>query len=71
MFPDLIKYIEDDESAVDAIQATSIEKFQEEYDHSRDYLTEQEYRSLSVDERNQLALDRYKERRRKSFRCFS
>ena len=66
MFPDLIKYIEDDESAVDAIQATSIEKFQEEYDHSRDYLTEQEYRSLSVDERNQLALDRYKERRRKS-----
>ena len=66
MFPDLIKYIEDDGSAVDAIQATSIEKFQEEYDHSRDYLTEQEYRSLSVDERNQLALDRYKERRRKS-----
>ena len=66
MFPDLTKYVEDDESAIDAIQATSIEKFQEEYDRSRDYLSIEEYRSLSVDERNQLALDRYKERRRKS-----
>lgn len=66
MFPDLTKYIEDDESAVDAILATSVEKSEEEYDHSRDYLTEQEYRNLSIDERNQLALDRYKERRRKS-----
>lgn len=66
MFPDLTKYIEDDESAVDAILTTSTDKTEEEYDHSRDYLTEKEYRNLSVDERNQLALDRYKERRRKS-----
>lgn len=66
MFPDLIKYIEDDESAIDAMQATSLDKFQEEYDHSIEYLTMQEYRDLSVDDRNQLALDRYKERRRKS-----
>jgi hypothetical protein len=66
MFPDLTKYIEDDESAVDAMQATSVEKYKEEYDHSKDYLTVEEYRNLSVDERNQLALDRYKERRRRS-----
>lgn len=66
MFPELTKYIEDDGSAVDAMQATSLERFQEEYDHSRDYLSIEEYKSLSVDERNQLALDRYKERRRRS-----
>lgn len=66
MFPELTKYIEDDGSAVDAMQAKSIERFQEEYDHSRDYLSIEEYKSLSVDERNQLALDRYKERRRRS-----
>ena len=65
-FPDLTKYIEDDGSTVDAILATSMERAAEEYDHSKDYLTEQEYQNLSIDERNQLALDRYKERRRKS-----
>ena len=66
MFPELKKYIEDDESALDAMQATSIERFQEEYDRSRDYLSIEEYKKLSVDERNQLAFDRYKERRRRS-----
>ena len=48
------------------LQATSIERFQEEYDRSRDYLSIEEYKKLSVDERNQLAFDRYKERRRRS-----
>lgn len=66
MFPELRKYIEDDESALDAMQATSIERFQEEYDRTRDYLSIEEYKKLSVDERNQLAFDRYKERRRRS-----
>lgn len=66
LFPELVKYIEDEESSIYAGEAMSVEKFQEEYDHSRDYLSIEEYKRLSVDERNQLALDRYKERRRKN-----
>lgn len=37
-----------------------------EYDTSRDYLSKEEYQNLSVTERNQLALDRYKSSHNKS-----
>lgn len=37
-----------------------------EYDASRDYLSKEEYQKLSVTERNQLALDRYKNSHNKS-----
>ena len=37
-------------------------EFKENRDCCRDYLTDEEYKSLSVIERNQLALDRYKKR---------
>ena len=37
-----------------------------EFDHSRDYLSKEEYESLSTCERNQLALDRYVESHNKT-----
>lgn len=39
---------------------------EEDHDSTRDYLTREEYIKLSVTERNQLALDRYVESRKKS-----
>lgn len=37
-----------------------------DYDPTRDYLSKEEYNSLSTVERNQLALDRYKASHKKS-----
>lgn len=68
IFPELSLYVEDeDEEALLSLgEADDISVFQEEYDHARDYLSLEEYNNLSEDARNQLALDRYKERRRTS-----
>ena len=39
---------------------------EEDHDYTRDYLSKEEYNNLSITERNQLALDRYIESRKKT-----
>ena len=66
VFPELQKYIDDDSALLSLSNYNSVEEFEEDYDHSHDYLSEEEWRKLSIDERNQLALDRYKQNPNKS-----
>lgn len=55
LFPSLIDIIECDFAQLPVIQVKELS----DYDAVRDYLSKEEYTSLTVTERNQLALDRY------------
>ena len=55
LFPNLADIIECDFRQLPAVEVSELS----EYDSSRDYLSKEEYASLTVTERNQLALDRY------------
>lgn len=55
LFPNLSDVIECDFSQLPTVEVSELS----DYDCSRDYLSKDEYSSLSVTERNQLALDRY------------
>lgn len=59
LFPELSKYTDDFESIKQLEEISSIDILQEDFDRVQFYLSKEEYTSLSVDERNQLALDRY------------
>ena len=59
VFPELAKYVEDFESIKSLEDVVSIETLTEEFDSVSFYLSKDEYRDLSENERNQLALDRY------------
>lgn len=59
LFPDLESYIEDIESLNELSQFSNLDKFSEDNDRVRNYLSKEEYDSLSENERNQLALDNY------------
>ncbi len=65
VFPELSKYVDDDE-LLELEEYDGVDDFKDNYDRVRDYLSEEEYRSLSEDERNQLALDNWKKRRKPS-----
>lgn len=62
IFPELKQYVSEDDALLSLRNGTSLSEFQENYDHSQDYLSKEEWTKLSVNDRNQLALDRYKER---------
>jgi len=64
MFPALEDFLETDYRAISPIQFSDLTA--ESHDAAKDYLSKEEYYSLSTTERNQLALDRYRESRRKS-----
>ena len=59
-FPELQKYVDDEEALQSLDKVSSYKELAENTDRSREYLTKEEWNSLSTDERNQLALDRYK-----------
>lgn len=61
-FPELKRYTNDDEALMSLADYTSIDDFDSNRDHSADYLSTEEWGKLSTDQRNQLALDRYKQR---------
>lgn len=61
-FPELKRYIEDDEALLNLKKEYNYNDFKESRDCCRDYLSDEEYNNLSEIERNQLALDRYKNR---------
>ncbi|MBO4588414.1 MAG: restriction endonuclease [Bacteroidales bacterium] len=68
IFPELKDSFEDDESLVHIKdQFSSLDDYNDNRDRTRDWLTDNEYRRLSVDERNQLALDRYKKREKSNW----
>lgn len=59
-FPELQRYVDDEEALQSLDKSKSYTELTENADRVRDYLSDEEYKKLSVDERNQLALDRYK-----------
>lgn len=62
LFPELENYFETYEEN----NTESLEEVKDNYDYVRKYLSVEEYKKLSESERNQLALDRYIESRKKS-----
>ena len=62
IFPELTKYVENDDSLEYLEVYSSINEFQNKRDATLDFLSTEEYNKMSVIERNQLALDRYNKR---------
>lgn len=62
IFPELRNYVDDEEALLSLEKNKSYDDFNDNRDIARDYLSKEEWEKLGVDERNQLALDRYKVR---------
>lgn len=62
VFPELHDYLEDEEALIAISDYSTISEFNDNRDRVLDWISENDYRTMSVDERNQLALDRYKNR---------
>ena len=68
VFPELKDSFDDEEALVHIKdQYATFDDYNDNRDHTRDWLTDEEYHKLSVDERNQLALDRYKTRKKSNW----
>lgn len=67
-FPELKKYVDDEEALLSLDRNISYDDFKENRDCSRDYLSQEEWSKLSIAERNQLALDRYKTKPKSNWR---
>lgn len=59
LFPDLELYVDDIESIKELSNLSNLGEIESATDRTRHYLSREEYKSLSENERNQLALDRY------------
>ena len=59
IFPELKTYVDDEEELLGLAENENLEDFEEHHDRSRDYLSDEEWNSLSSTQRNQLALDRW------------
>jgi len=59
LFPDLELYVDDVESIAELGNLNNLQELEHAVDRTRHYLSRDEYRNLSEDERNQLALERY------------
>ncbi|TLX76630.1 restriction endonuclease [Labilibacter sediminis] len=59
LFPELTDYVDDFETIQQLEKAKTIESFKEDFDRVRFYMSKEEYEQLSINERNQVALDRY------------
>lgn len=59
-FPELKKYVDDEEALQSLDKVSSYKELTENTDRAKEYLSDEEWKKLSIDERNQLALDRYK-----------
>lgn len=63
-FPELKRYVDDEESLLHLGDYKDYEGFKAERDEVLDFVTSEEYKTMSETERNQLALDRFKKRRK-------
>lgn len=61
-FPELKSYVDDEEALIHLTDYSTMTDFNDNHDRVRDWVSKEDYISMSVDERNQLALDRYKKR---------
>lgn len=59
VFPEIKRYIDTDEALLNLSNYSTYGDFIDNVDHSQDYLSKEEYENMSVDNRNQLALDRW------------
>jgi hypothetical protein len=59
LFPELTDYVDDLNTIKELENKNNLEEIQENFDRVKNYVDKTEYELLSVDERNQLALDRY------------
>lgn len=62
VFPELKSYMDEDSSLIHMAEYNDYNSFENERDRVRDWMSDEEYSRLSVTERNQLALDKYKAR---------
>ena len=62
VFPELKKYVDDEEELLHLSDFKGYDDFSDNRDRVEDWITSEEYMKLSVNERNQLAFDRYKKR---------
>jgi len=66
LFPELSTYIEDFESIKQLNDFRNLDNLKNDYDRVRDYVSSEEYARLSIDDRNQRALNTYIIRKNKS-----
>lgn len=59
VFPELENYIDSWEDLKKLVEYESVDSFNEDCDKVRNYISKEQYEKLEVEERNQLALDRY------------
>jgi hypothetical protein len=62
VFPELKRYVDDEEDLLHLSDFKGYDDFSDTRDRVEDWVSPEEYQKLSVSERNQLALDRYKKR---------
>ena len=66
-FPELKQYVDDEESLVHLSDFKDLSDFTDGRDRVLDWISQEDYNRLSVDERNQLALDKYKRRHKSNW----
>lgn len=59
LFPELTNFVDDFETLGQLEDANSMDDFKEDFDKVQNYVSKEEYLKLTIDERNQLALNRY------------
>jgi hypothetical protein len=59
LFPELTDYVDDFDTIRELENKNNLKEIQENFDRVKNYVNKAEYETLSIDERNQLALDRY------------
>lgn len=59
VFPELEDYVDDDELTSTVADYENLEDLQNDYDRAKLYVSKEEYEGMSVNARNQLALDRW------------
>lgn len=65
-FPEIKSYVENDFELMSIAEYLSYSDLKDNRDRSKDYLSNDEWKKLTVTQRNQLALDRYVQKRKKS-----
>lgn len=59
IFPELSEYVDDLETLKQLDDIEDLKSLEDDFDRTQFYLSKEEYKALSTNERNQLALDRY------------
>lgn len=67
VFPELLQYIDNDESLLSLCEAKDFDDFEEKRDRVSDFVSKEEWSKLDTDTRNQLALDRYKKKNKSNW----